>query len=258
MAGVIDAHLDEQVTVPADQLAKSAKRLATLAGRLSKAIQTGDVRTAEASLRDLEALRVREPLDEAAKALRAFEPKAYLENDFPKEFDQACRDRGISLEGYFPTYSVFPFSVRVDADTSTVLINKKRVGTLRPAVLAAQILAERELLERSPFNAGDFLGALYRMWDRLNLQSTARVVDIKQPVALKKVYQELVPLRRFRQDYPESFFAFDVQRLLTSGQMEHDGRRCQLERGRTAAGAIRLIDRQGQERLISTVDFIEV
>lgn len=257
MPGVIDTHLDEKVSGPADQLAKASKRLATLATRLSKAIQTGDVRTAEASLRDLESLRVREPLEEAARALRAFEVGKYLQENFPEEFDRACRDAGITLEGYFPNYLVFPFTVRIDADSSSVLINKKRVSTLRPAVLASHIVAERERLESSRFNAADFLGALYRMWERLN-QNGPRGVELKQPVALKKVYQELVPLRRFKQDYPESFFAFDVQRLLTSGQIEHDGRRCHMDRGRNAAGAIRLIDRQGQERLISTVQFIEV
>ena len=46
-------------------------------------------------------------------------------------------------------------------------------------------------------------------------------------------------------------------RLLSSGALEFDGRRCQLERGRGGAGAIRTVDRHGQERLISTVNFVE-
>jgi hypothetical protein len=258
MGTEFENYLDETLGGPAEALARVGKRVATLAARLPKAAQGGDLRAVEATLRDLAGLRVEEPLGKAQEALGAFDYRAYLQEGFAADFAEACRQANIPLEGHFPNYLVFPFPVRVDAESMSVLVNKTRVGTLRPATLAAAINAERDRLERSPFNAEDFLAALYRMWERLNLEQGARhALKLKQPVPLKKVYAELLPFRRWRRDYPETFFAFDVQRLLTSGASEYNGHRCQLERGRTAAGALRLVDRQGQERLISTVHFVE-
>ena len=83
-------------------------------------------------------------------------------------------------------------------------------------------------------------------------------LKLKQPQRLKDVYKELVPFARWRREYPESLFAFDVQRLLLDNVLDYNGMRCQLERGRSAANALRLIDHEGQERLISTVNFAEI
>src|SRR5262249_61653121 len=117
--------------------------------------------------------------------------------------------------------------------------------------------ARRARSDGWPSNAEAFLAALYRMWKRLTRERGARhQLNLNQPVPLKKVYAELLPFRRWRRDYPETFFAFAVQRLLTSGASEYNGHRCQLERGRTAAGALRLVDRQGQGRPVSTVPFV--
>jgi hypothetical protein len=251
-------YLDQTLSGPVEGLARTGKRLATLAARLPKAAQAGDLRTVEATLRDMDGLRVADPLATAQAALGGFDYRAYLQEGFAAHFAEACREAGIPLEGHFPNYLVFPFPVRVDVESLSVVINRTRVGTLRPSALAAAINAERDRLERSPFNAEDFLGALYRMWERLNLEQGARHgLKVQQPVPLKKAYAELLPFRRWRRDYPETFFAFDVQRLLTSGITEYNGHRCQLERGRSAGGALRLVDRQGQERLISTVHFVE-
>ena len=63
----------------------------------------------------------------------------------------------------------------------------------------------------------------------------------------------LLPFRRWRRDYPETFFAFDVQRLLVSGTVDYNGYRCDLATGRSAAGALRLVGREGQERQIVEV-----
>jgi len=258
MASAFERFLDETLATPAGQLARVTRRVATLAGRLPRAAQGGDVRAAEAAVREAAALRVEEPLGVMQQALNAFDVRAYLENDFAAEFAAACEEAGIPLEGRFPNYTVFPFPVRVDVETMSVVINRTRTGALRPSALAAAINAERDRLERSAFNVEDFLGALFRMWERLNMEAGARHgIVVRQPVSLKKVYQELLPFRRWRRDYPETFFAFDVQRLLSSGLPEYNGYRCELGRGRGGSGALRLVDRQGQERLIATVNFVE-
>lgn len=253
-----ETYLDEHLAPPAEHLARTTKRASALAARLRTAAQKGDMRAAEGAVRELAGLRLEEPLAGVREALGSLDSRAYLESGFAEDFSSACAAAGVPLEGRFPNYAVFPFAVRVDNESLSVVVNRTRVGTLRPAVLVATIQAERDRLDRSSFNAEEFLGALFRMWERLNLEQSARhTLNIRQAVPLKRVYQELLPFRRWRRDYPETFFAFDVQRLLSSGVMEYNGYRCQLERGRSSAGALRLVDRQGQDRLISSVNFIE-
>src|SRR5947209_12881174 len=170
MASDFETYLDETLGGPAAQLARVTKRMATLAGRLPKATQNGDVRAVEAAVREASGLRVEEPLAAAQAALGAFDVRGYLESRFPAELATACQEAGIPLEGQFPNYTVFPFPVRVDVETMSVLINRTRTGALRPSALAAAINAERDRLERSPFNVEDFLGGLFKIWERLNLE----------------------------------------------------------------------------------------
>jgi hypothetical protein len=258
MASAFETYLDETLAGPCAQLARVTKRSATLGGRLPKAVQNGDVRAVEVALREAAGLRIEEPIAAAQEALGSFDVRGYLEGQFAADFASACQESDILLEGNFPNYTVFPFPVRVDLETTSVVINRTRTGALRPSALAAAINAERDRLERSPFNAEDFLGGLFKIWERLNaVQSAARGLDFKAPVSLKKAYQELLPFRRWRREYPETFFAFDVQRLLVSGVVDYNGYRCDLATGRSTAGALRMVDRQGQERFIGTVHFVE-
>lgn len=258
MASEFLTYLDDRLVPGADQLNRRARRVATLAGRLLKASAGGDVRTVEATLRDLQAQTLDEPLKAVVAAAESFDYRKYLGEGFAADFEAACGDAGLKLEGYFPNYFVFPLAVRVDVENPSVLINRRRVGMLRPSEVVNAIREERDRLERSPFNAAEFLGALFKVWDNMNAQlSIVNNVRVRQPQPLKQVYRELVPFGRWRRDYPESFFAFDVQRLLLSNELRLNGWQCELERGRGGANALRLIDHEGQERLIASVNFVE-
>ena len=258
MPGEFETYLDERLMPASDALNRRARRAASLAARLNKAAAEGDMRAVEASLRDLQGQPVAEPLTAAAEAAGGFDYRKYLAEGFAADFEAACRAAQLPLEGHFPSYFVFPFAVRVDVENPSVVINRRRVGSLRPSALVAAIQEERDRLDRSPFNGGEFIGALFSAWDRMNAQQSVRnKVQVRQPQRLKDVYRELVPFARWRRDYPESFFGYDVQRLLLSDSTRHDGWQVVLERGRSAANALRLVDRDGQERLISTVHFVE-
>jgi hypothetical protein len=258
MAGEFEEYLDTQLAPGAEQLSRRAKRVAALSVRLGKAAAEGDMRGVETTLRDLQALPMEEPLRAAVEAAGAFDPRSYLEKGFAEDFEAACREAKLPLEGYFPSYFVFPLPVRVDQEGPSVMINRKRVGSLRPSALVAAIQEERDRLERSPFNAGEFIGALFSAWERMNaVQAIQKDVRVRQPQPLKQVYRELAPFARWRRDYPESFFAYDIQRLLLSNEMRHGAWQCSFERGRAGANALRLVDREGQERLITTVNFVE-
>lgn len=258
MPGDFETYLDERLSPAFDQLNRRTRRAATLSGRLVKAAAGGDMKAVETALRDLQAIPLDEPLKTAAEATAGLDHRAYLAGSFAAEFEAACQEAKLPLEGHFPAYSVFPFPVRVDVDNPSVIVNRRRVGTLRPSALVAAIQEERDRLERSPFNLNEFVASLYTIWDRMNaLQSRDTGHRIQQPQRLKEVYRELVPFARWRRDYPESFFAYDVQRLLLSPVQEFDGRQVVLERGRGSGTALRLVDHEGQERLIATVTFVE-
>lgn len=259
MADNFQSYLDDQLAPAADQLSRRARRVAALSGKLVKATASGDMKTAETALRDLQAT----PLDEAVTAMVAaadsFDYRKYLADGFAADFEAACREANLPLEGYFPNYFVFPFPVRVDTENPSVIVNRRRVGTLRSSALVAAIKEERDRLERSPFNVTEFLGVLYSTWENLNARLSGKSgVQVRQSQPLKQVYKELVPFARWRREYPESLFAFDVQRLLLSNELRVNGWQCDLERGRKGGNALRLIDHEGQERLIASVNFLEV
>lgn len=261
MESEFESYLDEQLAPAAEQLARRAKRVATLSSRLAKAASGGDMRNVDAALRDLKAIPVEEVLAPADAAGTAFDYRKYLAEGFARELEADCREAGIPLEGHFPSYFVFPFPVRVDVENPSVIVNRKRVTALRPSALVEAIKEEKERLERSPFNLTEFLTAIFGVWQRMNAQQSLKSeppLRLKQPQPLKQVYRELVPFARWRRDYPESFFAYDVQRLLLSPEKRVGEWECALDRGRASANAVRLVDRDGQERFISTVNFVEV
>lgn len=259
MADDFHNYLDEQLAPASDQLNRRARRVASLAGKLVKATTSGDMKTAETVLRDLQATPLDETVIAAVTAAESFDYRKYLSDGFAADFEAACREAGLPLEGYFPNYFVFPFPVKVDTENPSVIVNRRRVGTLRSSALVAAIREERDRLERSPFNVAEFLGVLFGTWENLNARYSAKNnVQVRQSQPLKQVYKELVPFARWRREYPESLFAFDVQRLLLSNELRVNGWQCELERGRKGGNALRLIDHEGQERLIASVNFVEV
>ncbi len=133
-----------------------------------------------------------------------FDYREYLSGGaFAREFKEACREAHLPLEGHFPAYSIFPISVRVDTENPSVLVNRKRMGMLRPSALVRAIQDERDRLERSPFNLTEFLGVLFSVWERLNaLQSREHNLRLRQPQPLKQVSRELVPFARWRRESP--------------------------------------------------------
>lgn len=254
-------HLDGTLKPLADRMASATKRAALLSGRLSKSVQLGDVRQITNAIEELATTPAKliEAQKELAEAQASFDSGNYLREAFPVEFEQACAAEGLKLEGYFPRYHIFPFDVVIDPDGLSALVNRKRTGALRPAVLAREARREKERLESSKFSPDDFLCGLFHAWENLNLRySRGRKMDLRSAVKLRQVYRELNPMRRQRREYPETFFAFDVQRLISSGVMEIHGHQCQLGSARDASGALRMLDRQGQERFLSTVNFVKV
>ncbi|MBT9138788.1 MAG: hypothetical protein DDT31_01364 [Syntrophomonadaceae bacterium] len=84
--------------------------------------------------------------------------------------------------------------------------------------------------------------------------STSPVGDIY----LKNLYTLLTPMRRFRRDYDQQSFAFDLARLYASEvRSVEDGRQFQFGPSRKINKSIRILDQNGREQYLATIRFFE-
>lgn len=75
-------------------------------------------------------------------------------------------------------------------------------------------------------------------------------------VGLRRIYRRLVPMRYWRAEYPEMFFAFDLHRLLQTGEMHApDGRRIHLAPARAARTNLLVLDGSGRETQLGLIAF---
>lgn len=256
----IEVFLDESLRQERKNFSDIILRSAMVSKKVERSLRMGDIQTAELSLRQvIEAVStLTESGERLAQQIRDFDLLEYIQNTFHTEFYEACKNEGVHLEGDFPRYEAFPFRVEVIPDQKFVLVNEKKVRSLRPSVLAKMVRKEKERLEKAPFNAPNFLRALLTCYDLLvaELRGKTGVTD-EVSVPLKKTYATLAPLPRWQKDYPIRFFAFDLHRLLKAGQTEIDGRIMELGSVPPSLrrNAIRVVDEAGTERLYGRLQF---
>ena len=253
--------LDEEISSERKAFNETARRIAATAKRVEASLKAGDLEGAESGLAKM--VDFREPFTQSREKLTAlinsFDLLRYLKETFHAELVEACQKEGIHLEGRFPSYEVFPFTVRIQADQKIVLVNDKKIRSLRPMVLAKAIKKEKDLLDKAPFNADKFLQALVDCYDMFvaRLSVTKGIKSDEVTIFLREVYRTMTPLQQQGRDYPERLFAFDLHRLLRAGRTEHNGR--VLELGSVSPGhrgkAIRVVDAMGTERLYGTIRF---
>jgi hypothetical protein len=197
-------------------------------------------------------------LDAALAAAALYDLKAYLDDLFDADFRKACTASGLTVEGQFPRYLVYPLWLQVDARRVGVLINRKLHKGLRVSRIMSEVRAERERLLGRPFNAKHFLADLEAAYDQLvDLESAKNRIQMAgHDVGLRHIYHRLVPMRQWRADYPEVFFALDLHRLLQSGELHAlDGRRFHLAPAREASVNLTVLDSSGREVQLGLIAF---
>jgi hypothetical protein len=197
-------------------------------------------------------------LEGAVRAAEAYDIKKYLDDLFDGEFRSACATSDLPLEGQYPRYLVYPMRVQVDARRMGVLINRKLHRGLRISRIVEVVRRERERLLSRAFNARYFLADLEAAYDGLvELESAQNQVQVSgHEVGLRHIYRRLVPMRQWRSEYPEGFFAFDLHRLLQSGETHSsDGRRLHLAPARTAPNNLAVLDSSRREVQLGLIAF---
>lgn len=225
---------------------------------IEKETENGDVKSMERDIRLLSDLAAQQA--EAAQKLQAavegFDTKAYFESgDFEKQLLEYCEKNGVDVKGEFPVYEMFPYRVRMDVESQDLYLNRKKVQCMRPSSFAALVKAGQDKLNKVSFNALSFAGELADAYDMAALKNGKRAGT---DIYLTSLYKFLTPMGRFRRDYDQNSFAFDLARLYISGLEEtKSGRRFQFGTSRNNAKAIRILDQEGKEQYLATICFYE-
>jgi hypothetical protein len=253
----------KQVLPSEKDLKDKISNLQKLFKSLSKDLDKGDLKS---WTRDIGAMR---SLLQEKEALLAsmqdqvdnFGIRSYVENgDFAEQMLSHCEHLGVDVKGDFPTYEMFPFRVKVDAENLDLYLDRKRIQCLRPLTFVQGVKANRDKLLRASFDPRSFVKELATAYDLALLKQNqgktqaATVADIY----LKSLYNFLIPMRRFRIDYDQQSFAFDLARLYASNlHSTDDGRQFQFGPSRNINKAIRILDQDGREQYLATIRFFE-
>lgn len=241
-------------------LAKDLKDKTSLVQRLQKAvnkeIENGDLKNFDKDMELLQdACREQTSILEKMKTLvEAFDREEYFKSgDFTNQMLAYCTDNGVDAKGEFPVYEMFPYRVRFDMENLDIYMDRKKVQCLRPQSFVQRIKTSQDKLMKASFNALTFVNELAEAYDLAVLKQKKRP---DADLYLSKLYKFLAPMGRYRREYDQQSYAFDLARLYSSDVEEtKDGRKFQFGPSRNINQAIRILDQDGQEQYLATIRF---
>lgn len=239
---------------------KTLKERLTLLQKLFKAvgkeIESGDIKS---FVRDLDAMEEASKsllgvLTEMDETISCFDTRSYSESgEFAEQMLAACEEKGVNVRGEFPVYEMFPYRVKLDAENQDIYLDRKKVQCMRPQSFVDIVKAGQEKLNKASFNALSFVSELSDAYDLAVLKLNKRP---ESDIYLTSLYKFLTPMSRFRKDYDQQSYAFDLARLYASEIEEtKNGRKFQFGPSRNQNKAIRILDRDGQEQYLATIRF---
>ncbi|EET62059.1 hypothetical protein BRYFOR_05722 [Marvinbryantia formatexigens DSM 14469] len=241
---------------------KSVKDRLTQLQKLFKAVgketESGDVKSLA---RDLGAMaETAELLSAALKEINdtvsGFDTREYFENgEFAEQMLAICEEKGVDVRGEFPVYEMFPYRVKLDAENQDIYLDRKKVQCMRPQSFVDTVKAGQEKLNKASFNALTFASELSDAYDMAVLKLNKRP---ESDIYLTSLYKFLAPMSRFRKDYDQQSYAFDLARLYAVrddiGETKN-GRKIQFGPSRKSSKAIRILDGDGKEQYLATIRF---
>ena len=239
---------------------KKVKDTLALLQKLYKAVsrerESGDIKSL---VRDMETMAagtaaLSEALARMQEIVSGFDTREYFESgDFAEQMLAVCEEKGVDVRGEFPVYEMFPYKVKVDCENQDVYLDRKKVQCMRPQSLVSMVKEGQEKLNRASFNAQVFVNELADAYDMAVLK-----LDKKEgsDIYLSSLYKFLAPMSRFRKEYDQQSFAFDLARLYGSDIAEtKSGRKFQFGPSRVNNKAIRILDGEGKEQFLATIRF---
>ncbi|GFI69116.1 hypothetical protein IMSAG249_00937 [Lachnospiraceae bacterium] len=239
---------------------KSLKEGLTLLQKLFKTVlketENGDLKSLS---RDLNAMSeavsaISSTLEEMKSCTNDFDARSYFESgDFAEQLLAVCQEKGVDVRGEFPVYEMFPYRVKLDPENQDLYLDRKKVQCMRPQSFADIVKAGQEKLNKASFNALVFVNELSDAYDLALLKQEKKP---ESDIYLTSLYKFLAPMSRFRKDYDQQSFAFDLARLYAADVEEtKNGRKFQFGPSRNNNKAIRILDKDGKEQFLATIRF---
>ena len=234
----------------------SLQKLFKAAGRET---ESGDLKSLSRDIKSMSeaAKAISSILSDIETSVDGFDAKTYFENgDFAEQMLDVCREKGVDVRGDFPVYEMFPYRVRLDAENQDVYLDRKKVQCMRPQSLIDIVKTGQEKLNKASFNPQLFLGELSEAY---NIALLKKNKNPGSDILLANLYKFLAPMSRFRKDYDQHSFAYDLARLYNSDIREtKNGRCCQFGPSRNSSEkSYRILDKYGNEQFLATICFYE-
>ncbi len=230
--------------------------LQKLLKKVEKETESGDIKGLSGDLDTMAdtADDVSKILENVQEMVSGFDTRAYFETgEFAQQMLDCCRAKDVNVRGEFPVYEMFPYRVRIDVEAQEIYLDRKKIQCVRPESFAGLVKSGQEKLNRATFNEKTFLNELADAYDLAILRQNKRP---ESDIYLMGLYKFLAPMSRFRKDYDQQSFAFDIARLYASDAEEtKDGRRYQFGPSRNQNKSIRILDKDGQEQYLATIRF---
>ena len=248
--------LYNSLTVYGKNLKDSVNSVTRLQKTILKDAETGNLSDMKKSLDSLkEAAQVlNEDVSAYEEAALAFDTSEYFQSgDFTRQLLASCEEKGVDVKGEKGIYEMFPYKIRISADTEEVYMNRKKIPSYRPSFVAETVRSGQEKLNRASFKPAPFMAELAEAYDVTCLKSGARIGSDQM---LTKIYKNLAPMARARKEYDMQAFAFDLARLYEAGSEEwvlKNGRTFTFGTSRDGKSGIRVLSRTGVETYILTL-----
>ena len=251
--------LYEALTPFGKELKESVSSITKLQKTIQKDADTGNLSEMKKSLSALKeaAELLSSRIGNYEKAASTFDAEHYfVSGDFSKQLLASCEEKGVNVKGDKGIYEMFPYKIRVAAETQEVFMDRKKLPGFRPSYIAETIRAGQEKLNKASFKSAPFLSELAAAYETTCLRSGARIGSNQM---LTKIYKNLVPMARARKEYDMQAFAFDLARLYEGGNdawiEEKTGIHYTVGTSRTGKG-IRVLSKAGVETYIETFSSI--
>ena len=223
---------------------------------VGKDVENGDMKNLSRNLESMAqaAAALSSYVDSMKETVNGFDTKSYFESgEFASQMLELCQEKGVDVQGESPIYEMFPYRVRIDAENQDLYLDRKKVQCMRPRSFVELVHAGQEKLNKAPFKPEIFASELADAYDTAALKMGKHA---GADIYLSTLYKFLAPMSRFRKEYDQQSFAFDLARLYISRQEEtKTGRQFQFGPCRNEKKAIRILDQNGQEQFLSTICF---
>jgi hypothetical protein len=190
-----------------------------------------------------------------------FDVSAYMESgDYARQMTEYCENLAVDVDGEYPVYEMFPHKVKIDSENQELNVDRKKVQCARPQHFVKLIKQSQDKLNKASFNVNAFLNELADAYTATVRQKekAGGVTKSGHDILLKDLYNNLVPMQRFRREYDMQSFAFDLARLYNSDvELTKDNRRFEFGTSRHSGKLIRILDGDGKEQLLGTIRFFE-